>query len=435
MLSIQSLPYNFEVLETVSSILESAFCGRKYIPSQMLETFDIFWNASFASMEVPESGWPWKIQTCLAATSQPPAVAEELVIDPSLLAEDAAGHNEDQSLDEAIVILDQSFELPTPDEDDDDEPLPFPESEDEDDGPAFVLGPAFFPETATTAEKSVPHVFDFSHPPSTPAKFSFSLLTSTPPRPQKSVSVATTFLSFPLRSPSTPLQRTLAPATPKRTPVTLYSASPSSPSKRRKVDCDKENLSPRPMFTSFTERLARSPAAGVVKASVLGKRRALEEWQEGSSLKKSRVGGNSNDPRMPIFESEDSEDERSVEESLIEPSIVFVNSVHLDDPFIISEPKSNSTLGTLPRKRKRVVMDAVEVPSLHSVLIRDRHTGNPGKRTLRRTRSMTLAAELSSLQSSVREGLKMSLRKPLKRRLSEDPFVLSDPFSDIAGSG
>ncbi|KAF7980462.1 hypothetical protein HWV62_37928 [Athelia sp. TMB] len=403
-LSIQSLPCDLETLETVAPILESAFGRRTRTPPAMLEAFDMFWTSCYASMDVPASGWPSRIEACIQAVAAGP-LAEHLAIDPVLLAEDAAN----ESVEECIAP--EQVPEQTPERDEDEEPLSFPESEDEDEENVFQAAPIISPPRPAVSSPLIPSVFDFSHPPTTPNKAQLALQSSSPSRPQKQTVTPIAFFPFP-QSPGTPSHRT-TPATPKRTPasISIFSASRSSPSKRRKVDGGgKENVSPRPVIASFAERLAlRSPAT-----VVLGKRRAENESPEGSPVKKGKVLEEPVTPpsRNSALDSDDSADERLVEESLI--------ANPLDDPFVVSVSTS--------KKRKRMFIDAVEVPSLQSVLLRDRQLAtSPSKRTLRRTRSMVLPAGPSFVQSLVYR----SARKPVRRRVSEDPFALSDPFSDV----
>ncbi|KAF7980463.1 hypothetical protein HWV62_37930 [Athelia sp. TMB] len=362
-LSIQSLPCDLETLETVAPILESAFGRKTRTPPAMLEAFDMFWTSCFASMDVPASGWPSRIEACIQAVAAGP-LAEHLAIDPVLLAEDAVN----ESVKGSIA------------------PKHAPESDEDDDPPRPAV-----------SSPLIPSVFDFSRPPTTPNKARLALQSSSPSRPQKQVVTPIAFFPFP-QSPGTLSHRT-TPATLKRTPasVSIFSASRSSPSKRRRVDGGgKENVSPRPVIASFAERLAlRSPAT-----VVLGKRRAENESPEGSPVKKGKVLEEPVTPpsRNSALDSHDSADERLVEESLI--------ANPLDDPFVVSVSTS--------KKRKRMFIDAVEVSSLQSILLRDRQlTTSPSKRTLRRTLSMVLPSGPSFVQSLVYR----SARKLVKRRV------------------
>jgi hypothetical protein len=209
-------------------------------------------------------------------------------------------------------------------------------------------------------------------------------------------------------------------------------------------------MSPRPTIASFAERLAiRSPAWP--KESVLGKRRATDDEQDATASMRVKVNSLQSTPSTPpvVFNSEDSEDEKLVEYSLIDrgsddgSDTPLPTSISLDDPFTVASQPSHSSASddssSAPsprRRRKRVFMESVEVLTLHEVIIRERKATTPEKNVLRRTRSTTLKC-LSTVQAP-HSSLKSS-RKRSKRRLSNDPFS-SSPIRaleemDIAGSG
>ena len=64
MASFKTLPPAFSRLDSLSPLLESAFCGRKDKPSSIRETFIKFWNATYATI-TPPTEWPQRIQNCL----------------------------------------------------------------------------------------------------------------------------------------------------------------------------------------------------------------------------------------------------------------------------------------------------------------------------------------------------------------------------------
>lgn len=428
-------------------------------------------------MEEPVAGWPEKIQSCLHAVATP---ADNIsMIDPVLLAEDATTYDADVSMESEDVTADDTFEISTPDDKD---LLLYPESEDERESPvqlllymvnepesivrtellesssaADQLDPAFTPVTAesqSAAISLIPEafetaVFDSMEPPSTPTKA--PLLTSTPPRPSKISSAPATFLTRPLRSPATPLPSShRAVVTPKRTPVSVSFASRASSSKGRLVE-DKENVSPHPFIASFTERLALRSPAWSTKDTVLGKRRAIDDWQGGNALKKHKVDPREAtfSPQTPAIGSDDSEDERLIEKTLVNLEVdgfqPLPASTHLDDPFTVAPEASTSTTSDItsskpsPKKRKRVLIDAVEVPTLREIIIKEK-AATPDKRVSRRTRSATTkSVGLSSVQSSVYESSEESSRKRSDYRSSDDLFS-SSPLrtledTDVVGSG
>ena len=383
------------------------------------------------------------------------------MIDPILLAEDAA------AACDADVPMEQDDVTSSPNSDeltDYEDALLFPESEDERETPISQipiskpnqselaesstssdlsglvgqLGPAFCTHSVTASQsvfvpsdrnEFIRPGFSPPRPPSTPAKA--PLLTSTPPRRKKFSA-----LMLPPRSPATPLPSSQRVTTPKRTPPSFALASHSLSSNRRLVD-DKENMSPHPVIASFTERLARRSPAWSMKDTPLGKRRAVDGWQEGSALKKVKADTGELLPSpqpITVFGSDDSEHERLVERSLVHDasSQPLPASVPLDDPFTAEPENLTSAMSSRysgERKRKRVFMDAVEVPTLREILIRERKA-TPDKRVLRRSRSATTRSfGLSFIQPSVFKSLEKKSSTKASKQYSSDDLFLTSPSS------
>jgi hypothetical protein len=81
---------------------------------------------------------------------------------------------------------------------------------------------------------------------------------------------------------------------------------------------------PHPVIASFTERLTRRSPAWSTKDTTLGKRRAADEWQEGSALKKAKADTGELLPSpqpMTVFGSDDREDEQLVGRSLVHDAL------------------------------------------------------------------------------------------------------------------
>lgn len=459
---IQLLPRTVETLEAVSIIVDSAFQRCTVKSPSICEAFSHFWNF-YSSLEEPASGWPDKIQACIRAVAM--HANDISTIDPILLAEDVGMYDADVFMEQEDASAQDSFEGPASAE----EALHFPESDNEQEShsidgielgtrpalsePTSIVGqldPAFsintFAESQPVAVISmedllVPLVCDLAQAPSTPMKA--HLLTSTPPRPQRSSSTPATFLNLPVRSPATPIQSSQRPTTPKRTPLLATSTVRSSPTKRRFGN--KENISPQPVITSFTERLALRSHAWLMKDTVLGKRRAIGESHEESAPKKSKA---ESPPSIPIFGSDDGQDERLMERSLVGAEIEcssdsLISSLCLDDPFTAGPQALASTTsnrGALPMKRKRFFIDAVEVPTLREIIIREGKVTTPDKQILRRTKSArTKPSAPLSVQLSAYESLGKSSRKLAKDILSEEPFSTPLPRAldgmEIVGSG
>lgn len=461
---IGSLPRTLETLDAVSVILESAFWGREDKPASLSDAFTDFWHNTYSSLEVPANGWPERIQHCLESVNWP--VDREPVIDPVLLAEDAAAYDADTSMDQDSVLADETFELPTPD--DEEEPLEFPESEDEEEanphtpaadlasllksGALGHLGPAVFtPYGAPSRTKLVKQPEDDSDvptfkpvdPPSTPARVTVHKFT--PPRPEKNSVDSSALLTLLSSSPTTPL------------PISSrgFTTPRSSPSKRRRLGADdKENMSPRHAIASFTERLAMRS----VEDSILGKRRAVDDWREGFSVKKGKANSGQPTPsprRVQSSSAGDSDEERSVEETLLAPSsddVPLATAAVLDDPFTTLDSASAASSDASdyadlsevsPKKRKRAVIDSAELPKLRDLLRENALTSTPKKR---RTRSASLASLQSSVLSDVQSDAHNSLdksskkrtRRSLRRSRSRDAFADfndSEEAEVIQGSG
>ncbi|KAG6888113.1 hypothetical protein C0992_009608 [Termitomyces sp. T32_za158] len=152
---------------------------------------------------------------------------------------------------------------------------------------------------------------------------------STPPRPSRS------FTQLAIQSPESPMRNSRLAAL-SRPPTPRISRS--SPVKRRKLaNGNKENFLPAEDVT-FTAILTSSPSATKVK---LGKR---------------------------PFEEDSSEDERNVVKSLIPPE----DDVFFNTPAPKPTPNADAKMlaKSTSKKRKRMVMDAVEMPPLSQVYAR-----------------------------------------------------------------
>ncbi|KAG6853573.1 hypothetical protein C0991_003169 [Blastosporella zonata] len=231
--------------------------------------------------------------------------------------------------------------------------------------------------------------------PSTPSSSSSTLCydrtalntPSTPPRPSKSTRSFTQLL---IHSPESPmsisrLSALSRPPTPR--------ASRCSPVKRRKLaNGNKENLSPiKEQVSSVVERiLVSSPSPSKIN---LGKRRFEEDSH-----------------------ATDSDDERNVAESLVmltdgRDDVFFVSPARNLSSQSASTSKTYGAASTAStsKKRKRMVMDAVELPPLSEVFTRNLRlsasfelapTPAIGKSSLRRARSETKIRDAGSEKRS-----------------------------------
>ncbi|KAG5644908.1 hypothetical protein DXG03_007460 [Asterophora parasitica] len=248
--------------------------------------------------------------------------------------------------------------------------------------PAFTLCPS----TPTT-----PTVHVVPTTPTTSSSFLSARNANTPSTPpHRSHKPSRLFGQLPNQSPESPMPASRPSVfTRPSTPRTLRTEH-SSPAKRRKlVNGNKENLSPiqERVIPSVLERMGilGSPKASPLKVT-LGKRR-FQEYDGG-----------------------DSEDECTVVEGLVMPAE--------EDVFLVAPAKSmqllpSETTATVAshKKRKRMVLDAVEVMPLSDVYPRLRASAsfeeksNVATRSMRRTRSEAKArsswtADASPLDST-----------------------------------
>ena len=236
------------------------------------------YNSTYSSLEIPAEGWPEKIQTCLTSVGRP--VDSSSVIDlvhmtpirpwiktvvwltrlstsPPLMT--IKGLNFRTAKRKILTILSPIAEISTL--------VKL--------GTVGHLGPAVFTPlrapscmkltTGLGEESSVIPVFKPIDPSSTPRVINHKF---TLPRPEKNAADSSTVLSLLSSSLAMPFPISSRGITTPR----------ASPNKRRKLVDDKENISSRHDIPLFTERFAIRSPAWVAEESVLGKRRAIDDW-------------------------------------------------------------------------------------------------------------------------------------------------------------
>ncbi|KAJ6525284.1 hypothetical protein DFH09DRAFT_1416643 [Mycena vulgaris] len=361
LMRIRSLPHDLRILEALGSILESGFVGRENKPEGIAEAFAGFWADTYANDAVPEEGWPAEIQTCLRISSD--EVDPDDPWDKLSLSPAFRGEQEVSANGKRVPA-----------------------------GSPFKLSRARFrsasPEVAAAALKE-----DALPPrpitPTTPV--AARSRASTPPRPHKLPFLSQsspTSPDSPLYAPYPPS----TPSTPKRTPLRSVSGSKSSPNKRRKLD-NKENESP---------------------ASPSKKHASTNRGEEERPFKRSKtdmalLSGDKHDS--------DAEEERLVEFSLVERE---QTKPSLAGSLDVGEETTAPT-----KKRKRVLFECVEVPSVREVYSGLKGTfpfafATPSKEDRVQTRTTSKGARRASAASS-------SLSR--KRRRDSDE-ASEDPFSD-----
>ncbi|KAF7314461.1 hypothetical protein MKEN_00918900 [Mycena kentingensis (nom. inval.)] len=272
LMKLTTLPMELEVLAAAAPILASALTSRK---DKVTVAFSDFWQATYASMDVPEKGWPKEVQECLAVAFGPP---------PSALSP-------------AFEDMPIRFGAPSPE----------------------ANCATTVPRPTTPTPCTTPHAAPL-------------LLLSSPTRQ--------------LTSDSSPLRYLHAsPSTPKRTPR-------GSPSKRRRLEeGDKENESPR-------VALFAAPSSVMDRIGLVSPGAASKKLADGERSKKRRRLSDGQ-----VDASEDEEEER--EERLVEADLL---------PFANASSSS-------PKKRKRMFMEAVEVPRRSTVISRMTGKAAPRKVT------------------------------------------------------
>ncbi|KAH7912528.1 hypothetical protein BJ138DRAFT_1112247 [Hygrophoropsis aurantiaca] len=357
LLSMQELPRSPQILDTFLCLLESPFIGGDYKASLVLESFEEFWDATYAKDREPAVGWPQRIHACLNSKI---SVLEHcqlgdaitLAIFPSSESDVSHLHPSDliQAPEEKEYSATETSTEVESSQPSQDEVTPW--------SPRYS-SPASSLDASVSFAASIPV-------PSTPTNRCSR--PSTPHRPHKPATTPESYSSMLLRPPAGTLPLIPSPpSTPRRTPVLSRSGngeSSLSPSKRKKLE-NKENISPLPIL-SVMERMAAISPSKLESSSVLGKRRSLGDPHDSSTPKKGRslsgtfIRSSINFPSLEESDI-DTEEERAVE------SICFSSPYGF--PSIPASPASpcQPNVSSRKRKRQRVFLDAVEVPRLQDI--------------------------------------------------------------------
>lgn len=413
--AVQALCPSMEALEQSADILHAAFRGRADKPEAITQSFQAFWEVSYAKTSTPARDWPAPVQLCLDALMETPAVAQ------INSAESVKG----SSVTAPIVIQDS----------DDEEPLSFPDS-DEEDNVDTLLKPSFTPEKTP---EQVPLC------PSTPRRASSPVCSTTHPAKRPPTSKVGSSTIFP-RLAASPVVATV-PVTPKRT-----SASPSRSSKK---SADKENVSPHKIVSVMDRMIARYAES----PTKLGKRR--EPISDGDASETNieraakRLKANSArkiapSPKINSLASDKTPTQAAVHSkpsaSVSRDSVSKCVRSHLgkalqDGSDLEDNDDSDGSDFDTPskappsfhKKRKRVLMESVELPTLelvHKQKTKRRSSldlvvanEDPKENVLRRTQSARMAGQ------DFADRLIKSL--PRKRK-NEDPIdITQTPRSSV----
>ncbi|KAJ6621847.1 hypothetical protein B0H10DRAFT_2214900 [Mycena sp. CBHHK59/15] len=416
LVGIRYLPLDLEQLQLLGSILESGFIGRENKPTAITDAFAEFWDATYAKVPVPEGGWPAEIQTCLGIPFEELDQLDhddpwgKLTLSPPFRGQRVV------TADGKEVLVGSPFKL---------QGARFRSV-----SPEVAERSGDSPCSVTIAQPSLPVT------PTTP--LTVRSRPSTPPRPQRGTSVLQPSSPYsPLSAPYPPS----TPSTPKRTPFRSVGSSKPSPSKRRKLD-NKENESPRPVVASVIDRIVLA-SPRTTKVSTPSKRDTFSDRaEEARPSKRSKV-----DATMLSVDgsslyrgatSSDAEEERLVEFSLLEREQSWPS---LKEPLVVDEARTSPSNS---KKRKRVVLDAVEVPSVQQVYGRRRKlvdgldtfpfafTTPSTKQTRVQTRSTSQAAHRAP---AYRERPVVSRKRKRDSDESDHPFITQLVKSDNSVTG
>jgi hypothetical protein len=398
LLGIQELPHTLRILEALSPLLQSVFIGRDDKPSIAREAFTEFWTTTFGDVEEPEGGWPQDLRICLL----PAEDFTEVDIEPS---------SDLEELEDVTVCApssadsDSEYLSCTPPS----SPLGLRSSslcsvrtaqasEDRRATSPFIgrLGPALFTPVADPKVSLDSPAGSLSSPrsrtvpePSTPVTGLRSSRVTTPPRPHKPMSTPESFQSLLLKPPAGTL-----PVYP-TTPTTPRSArgvrSSLSPGKGRGF-ADKENVSPLPILP-VDAGISSTPSKSK-PSSILGKRRMIDESPRESAIKRGRTSFIRSSIEFPSTGDSDLEDELAVETTLSSPA----RNVQVHNEQFLAPNEIPIDTNSRKRKRQRIVMEAVIVPSLAAIQRRQR---------IMRRRSSTECVSVSATSPGLRRSSSM----------------------------
>ncbi|KAJ7796184.1 hypothetical protein B0H14DRAFT_3495078 [Mycena olivaceomarginata] len=396
LMKIRSLPLHVSVLESLGSIIESGFVGRETTPAGISTAFTEFWTETYGKCPVPEGGWPAEILTCLGIPDEVDQLNHDdpwrkLSLSPAFRgAQEASPKGKTVPVGSPFKLSRARFR-------------------------SASLEPAG--ETGSSAPQEVASVVQPCRPVTPTTPVTVRSRASTPSRPHKLPSIAQSSPTSPA-SPSYAPYPPSTPSTPKRTPLRVVSPSKGSPNKRRKLD-NKENESPGgPYIASVMERIAASPRSAhdlaASKKHVSPNHREEERPTKRSKMDVALAGGNELSFRPRASDIVDAEEERLVEFNLLE------QGQSTPSPTVRFDVDQGPT--PLSKKRKRVVFDAVEVPSVRQVYSRAKDTlpvafATPSKQRPTETRSTAKPAH-------------RNLRSVSRKRRRDSDEGSEDPFSD-----
>ncbi|RPD62507.1 hypothetical protein L226DRAFT_504132 [Lentinus tigrinus ALCF2SS1-7] len=426
LISMQALPVDTHILETLAPFLVAPFSGRVDKHAGTVDAFDEFWQATYAGVPVPPCGYPEQIAQCLAAVAKARLEEQE----DEAFVEDMTAIQDGEVESPVLEQFPQSEEVTAALEGD--EAVEGEEVVDSEDEGSIVV-----PSPGTLAAMSGPIPIPRASPlvPLTPkASPRRRHPHATPSHSENNAHCADVASAPSPASSAMDCSPTRSPTTPKRSPA-------KQPAK------NKENHSPLPRIPTVAERLAmQSP---LLLESILGKRSRVEDAEEPAVLDERAHKINRLDAsplgRLTVNRMQvravmhDSSNVKVLKELPVDDVAKHAEPAEDDASSVASDDESltQATPTPLSRKRKGVFMDVVEVPAVETIMRRRRLSMSPAPeesyastssapQPLRRTRSATkLLGEQANFQK---------LGTPKRRRLGraeelrEEAADLSSPL-------
>jgi hypothetical protein len=416
LVELQSLRPNLTTLVMIGDVVKAAFCGRCNKPESLADAFREFWTTCYGSDLPAPADVPRTLRPCLHFLKAERSVAASHTVEPP---------------SPSSIVVPEASDLPSSDvemdddDDDDEEPLSFPDSEDEvEEGlfstpphsalrdplaPAFNLTPC--PKRTAALFGATPTASSLAATPSTPARGMSSPFPQFPPE------------SSPIAAILDGSSSTTTPVTPKRAP-----SSPTRSGKPRSIRFyDKENASPS-TIRSVVDRMIAQPDSPSKLGKRAGPMRDDSEDEDRPPTKRARLEAS---PRFNSFgksavaaltfyraapagtPSKVGPSSSSSSSSSSKGAIRAVSKLPLEDAQDASDSDESDVDATptkTVRKRKRRVMEAVEVPTLryfgelqHRKRVRSLDADAPARPAtgllfggLRRTKSVVLPAQGSA---------------------------------------
>ncbi|KAJ7195448.1 hypothetical protein GGX14DRAFT_676580 [Mycena pura] len=360
--------------ETVN-LYEVILMKIKYLPIKLkvLESvgrIESVFKETYAHFPVPKRGWPAEIQGCLGEQVVDPW--DQLTLSPAFRGpQEVSASGKEVPVGSPYKLHDARFRSVSPEIE-------------ETSGAVSRKVESCRPVTPTTPTDNL----------SLPARASTSASQTSPASP-----------ASPLYAPYPPS----SPATPKRTPLRLVSGSRPSPSKRRKLE-NKENESPRAfIMDAASPRVAQEVAVSKKHAS--SDRGEEERPYKRIRLDGALLGGEGSAIRT-VAKAKDSGVEEEEERLVAFTLVVEREQSQAGAPKFLDEKMTPPS-----KKRKKFILDAVEVPSVREVYF-GMSPKQKQEQVETRTRTTSMAAG----------RIPASRIQPISRKRSRDSD--EDPFSD-----